>query len=96
MQAAGQQEIAAPDAVYTITFADHLSVRADCNMCSSSYAIEGNMVTVGNAVACTRAACPTMALETQFEQMLSGTHAATVTASTMTWTSPKGTITFKR
>jgi heat shock protein HslJ len=37
-----------------------------------------------------------MAFETQFEQMLSGTHAATVTASTMIWTSPKGTITFKR
>lgn len=97
IQPQGLAEMVAPaGAAYTITFADRLSVRADCNMCSSSYTIDGHTLSINTAMACTRAACPTMAFESQFEQMIAGTHEASLSGSTMKWTSPRGTLTFSR
>ena len=88
IQPAGQVAQAAPaDATYTLTFADtRLSTRADCNVCSGGFTLSEDTLTAGPALACTRAACPTMAFESTYMGMLggestvglSGTHADVV------------------
>ena len=59
---AGQAEQATPaGTTYAVTFADgRLSTRADCNTCGGVFALSGQTLTAGPALACTRAACPTM------------------------------------
>jgi heat shock protein HslJ len=97
IQKAGQIEKNAPaGADYTVTFTDRLSLRADCNLCSSSYTIAGSTLSVANAMACTRAACPTMAFETEYTSLLTGDHTVTTTTTSMTWVSSRGTIRFSR
>ena len=97
IQKAGQPEQIAPaGADYTVTFTDRLSLRADCNLCSSAYTINGSTLSVANAMACTRAACPTMAFEGEYTSLLTGDHTVTATATSMTWVSPRGTVRFSR
>src|SRR5262245_29952253 len=62
---AGEGEQATPPgASYTLTFADgRLSTRADCNVCNGEFAVSDQTLTAGPALACTRAACSTMAFE---------------------------------
>jgi heat shock protein HslJ len=98
IQAAGQAEQARPDnATYTLTFsADRFSTRADCNTCSGGFSITGGTISVAAAVACTRAACPTMAFETAYTGLLGGDHAIAVTSDSMVWTSSRGTLRFAR
>ena len=95
---AGQTEQATPvGAAYALTFADgRLSVRADCNTCGGEFALSGQILTAGPALACTRAACPTMEFESAYTVLLSGEHTVTATGSTMVWTSPRGTLRFTR
>ena len=97
IQKAGQPEQPAPArADYTLAFTDRLSVRADCNTCSSSYTVSGSTITVGNTMACTRAACPTMAFENEYTGLLTGEHTVTTTPTSMVWMSSRGTIRFVR
>ena len=53
---------------YTIVFdADgRFSSRADCNQCSGGYQTEGNAMTLGPAIACTRAFCPPPSLFNEY------------------------------
>ncbi len=55
----GGSQIPMP-ARYTIVFgADgRFNARADCNQCSGGYTTEGNSISTGGAVGCTRAFCP--------------------------------------
>jgi heat shock protein HslJ len=97
IQPAGQAEQASPaGADYTLTFTDRLSLRADCNTCSTSYTISGSTISVAEVMACTRAFCPTAAFERDYTSLMNGDFTVTSTGSSMTWSSPRGTIRFAR
>jgi heat shock protein HslJ len=97
IQKVGQPEQIAPaGADYTVTFTDRLSLRADCNTCSSAYTISGSTLSVASAMACTRAACPTMAFESEYTSLLTGDHTVSATGTSMTWVSSRGTVRFSR
>lgn len=98
IQRVGQAEQPAPNgATYDLAFAEgRVSARADCNRCSGSVAIDGESVTVGPALACTRAACPTMAFENDFVGILAGDSIAKVDGNTLTLSSSRGVLRFRR
>ena len=97
IQPAGQAEQAAPaGADYTLTFTDRLSLRTDCNSCSAAYTISGSTISVDDAMACTRAYCPTADFERDYTSLMNGDFTVTATGSSMTWSSARGTIRFSR
>jgi len=98
MQPANQPDQAAPaGATYTLTFADgRLSTRADCNTCNGTFAISGQTLTAGPALACTRAACPTMEFESTYTGMLSGESTVTLSDGALVLSSPRGALRFHR
>ena len=82
---------------YTLSFStDRLSTRADCNSCSGAFTLSGQTLTAGPALACTRAACPTMAFENVYTSLLSGESTATVSARTLVLSSDRGLLHFAR
>ena len=84
-------------ASYTLTFADgRLSTRADCNLCGGTYVLSGQTLTAGPALACTRAACPTMAFESTDTRLLSGDSTVTLTDGTLVLSSARGVLRFTR
>jgi heat shock protein HslJ len=88
---------APPNATYRLTFADdRVSARADCNTCGGAFRVSGSSVTIGPALACTRAACPTMQFETLFETILSGDSTASLDGDTLVLASPRGRLTLAR
>ena len=98
IQPAGAEKQDRPfNASYTITFNDgRLSTRVDCNQCAGAFSITGTTLTAGPNLACTRAACPTMAFENAYTAILNGPSETLVTNSTLTLTSPRGTLQFVR
>lgn len=98
IQASGQAAQPAPTgAVYTLSLADgRLSTRADCNTCVGAFTLSGSTLTAGPALACTRAACPTMAFEAVYTAILSGESTVTLSGSSLVLTSSRGTLTFTR
>jgi heat shock protein HslJ len=94
MQPAGQPAQASP-AAYTISFTDgRVSTRADCNLCSGTVSVSGQTLTVGPNLACTRAACATMAFETLYTSILGGDHTVEVTGNTLVLSSVRGRLAF--
>ena len=84
-------------AAYTLTLADgRVSTRADCNTCSSTFTVSGQTINVAEALACTRAACPTMAFENEYTSILSGASAVAQSSTTLVLTSSRGVLTFTR
>ena len=84
-------------AIYTLDFNQgRLSTRADCNTCGGSYSIDGSVLTAGPGLACTRAACSTMAFENAYTGILSGDSTMAVTGSTLSLSSSRGTLKFVR
>ena len=53
-------------------------------------------MTIGPALACTRAACATMAYESEYVALLAGDNAAEIGANTLTLTSSRGRLRFRR
>ena len=98
IQPAGQPEQSRPaDATYTLSLGDgRLSTRADCNTCSGTFSVSGQTLTAGPALACTRAACPTMAFEAAYVGILSGDSTVTLTGNTLVLTSARGVLRFTR
>ena len=98
IERAGQARQNRPfDATYTLSFSDgRLSTRVDCNTCGGSYSVNAGVLTAGPNLACTRAACPTMAFENAYTSILSGDSNIVVTGSTLTLSSPRGTLQFVR
>jgi heat shock protein HslJ len=98
IQPAGQAQQAAPaSAPYTLTVADgRLSTRVDCNTCGGSFALSGATLTAGPALACTRAACATMAFENVYTNLLSGDSTVTLSADTLVLSSARGLLRFAR
>jgi heat shock protein HslJ len=82
------------DATYTLTFTDgrRLSTRADCNSCRGSFSVDGTTLSAASTLACTRAACPTMAFETAYLSILGGDSQIVVSGSTLTLSSSRGTL----
>ena len=98
MQAAGQPLQPTPDGVsYSVTFADNrVSTKADCNTCGGTFAINGDTVTIGPLLACTRAACSTMAFENAYVGLLAGDSNPRVESDFLTLSSPRGVLRFRR
>ena len=93
----GDSQSKPANATYSVTFADsRVSARADCNVCGGNATIAGNTLTLGPALACTRAACPTMEFESVFESILSGESTAQIDGATLTLTSARGRLTLVR
>jgi heat shock protein HslJ len=98
IQPAGQPAEARPaGATYTLMFADdRLSTRVDCNVCNGTFSLSGEMLTAGPALACTRAACPTMNFENAYVRLLSGDSRATLSGGTLVLSSTRGVLRFER
>jgi heat shock protein HslJ len=98
LQTAGEAEQAVPaSATYEITFAaGRASTRADCNLCNGALAIQGDTVTIGPVLACTRAACSTAALEHAYVAVLAGDSTAQIDGRDLTLTSARGVLRFRR
>lgn len=98
IQSAGQAEQAVPQgAPYVLTFADgRLSTRADCNVCGGAFKLSGQTLTAGPALACTRAACRTMAFENTYTGLLSGDSTVTLSGNTLVLSSARGVLRFAR
>jgi heat shock protein HslJ len=98
IQPAGRAEQPAPGgAVYTLTLVDgRLSTRADCNTCSGGFALSGQTLIAGPALACTRAACPTMAFENTYTSLLSGASTVTFSGGMFVLSSVRGVLRFTR
>jgi len=95
---AGEAEQAKPSgASYTLSLVDgRLSTRADCNTCGGSYTLNGQTLMVEPLMACTRAACPTMAFENTYMKMLGGESTVSLSGGTVELTSPRGVLRFTR
>ena len=98
IQPADQAMQATPaGASYTLTFADGLlSTRADCNTCGGGFAVSGQTLIAGPLLACTRAACPTMAFENVYTGLLGGESTVAVSDGVLVLTSPRGVLRFTR
>jgi heat shock protein HslJ len=98
IQPAGQADQPTPaGASYTLSFADgRLSTRVDCNVCSGAFALSERTLTAGPALACTRAACPTMAFDNTYTSLLSGDSTITLSGDTLVLSSPRGVLRFRR
>jgi heat shock protein HslJ len=98
IQATDQDEQATPaGATYTLNLAGgRLSTLADCNTCSGTFAISGQTLTAGPALACTLAACPTMAFERAYTALLSGDSTVSFSGGTFVLSSPRGVLRFAR
>ena len=98
IQPAGQPEQATPSsASYIVTFADgRLSTRADCNSCGGTFALSGQTLTAGPALACTRAACPTMEFEMKYTSLLSGDSTVALSDKGLLLSSGRGMLRFTR
>jgi len=94
LQQSGQASQPSP-ATYTLTIADgRLSTRADCNVCGGGFTLSGQTLTAGPAMACTKAACPTMAFENVYVGMLAGEHTVELSGKTLVLSSSRGRLTF--
>ena len=73
------------------------AVTADCNRCNGAAAIGDNTLTLGPALACTRAFCTTSApFDTTFVQILGTESVASIDGSLLTLRSERGILRFRR
>jgi heat shock protein HslJ len=98
IQPAGRAVQPAPaGATYSLTLSgDRLSTRADCNTCSGPFSMLGMTLTAGPALACTRAACPTMAFENVYTTLLAGDSTVALPNGTLVLSSTRGVLRFTR
>jgi heat shock protein HslJ len=98
IQPAGQAAKPVPSgATYNLTLGEgRASAKADCNVCSGALTISGSTLSIGPALACTRAACVTMDYESQYEALLSGDSNAAIDGSGLTLSSARGVLRFRR
>lgn len=98
IQPTGQPEQPTPpSAGYTLTLADgRLSTRVDCNNCSGDFALSAQTLTVGPVLACTRAACSTMAFADAYIRLLTGESAVTLSGGILVLSSARGVVRLTR
>ena len=99
IQPAGEVEQVKPSgASYTVTFGGdgRLSTRADCNTCGGPYTLDGQTLVAGPSLACTRAACATMAFENTYMKLLGGESTVSLSDGALVLISPRGVLRFMR
>ncbi len=99
VQRFGQAEQPTPaNASYTLTLSadGRLSTLADCNGCIGSFTVAGQTFTVRPALACTRAACPTMEFESIYTSLLSGDSTVALAGQNLLLSSGRGSLRFTR
>lgn len=98
IQPASQAVQTAPvGAQYQIGFENARAfVRVDCNTCTGPFTLSGGTLTIGPALACTRAACATATYESAVVSLLSGAHQMSATQHNLTLTSSRGTVLLQR
>ena len=98
IQPPSQPVQAAPTgARYQVGFEEErVFVRVDCNTCTGPFTVNGNTLTVGPNLACTRAACETASYESAVIAMLGGEHQMAMTTHNLTLTSSRGTMLLQR
>ncbi len=95
---AGNPEQTTPaGAPYALTLTeDRASAKAGCNVCAGNLVVGGQTLTIGPLLACTLAACPTMAFETTYVSLLAGDSTVQIDGDTLTLTSSRGVLRFRR
>ena len=84
-------------AQYQIGFEnDRAFLRVDCNTCAGRFTLSSGTLTIGPALACTRAACSTASYESAVVTLLSGAHQTSATLHNLTLTSSRGTVLLQR
>lgn len=84
-------------AQYQVGFEDErVFLRVDCNTCTGPVAVNGNTLTIGPTLRCTRAACATASYESDVVALLSGDHQMTTTLHNLTLTSSRGSVLLQR
>lgn len=98
VQPAGQMEVTVPGgASYELALSnDRVSTKVDCNVCGGNLSVDQQTMTVGPLLACTRAACPTMAFESAYLAILAGESTTRIDGDTLTLTSARGALRFRR
>ena len=98
LQPAGSAQQPAPaSAIYSLTLdGERVASQVDCNRCAGGMRLEGTTLTLGPALACTKAACPTMDFESSFLSVLSGDSQASADGNTLTLSSARGVLRFRR
>ena len=98
IQPAAQPVQTAPaGAQYQIGFENARAfLRVDCNACTGPFTLNGDTLTIGPTLACTRAACPTASYESAVVAMLGGEHEISATLHNLTLTSSRGTVVLQR
>ena len=82
---------------YQIEFENsRVSLRVDCNTCNGPSTLNGGTLTIGPALACTRAACATATYESAVVSLLAGDHQVSATLHNLTLTSTRGTVLLQR
>jgi heat shock protein HslJ len=94
IQPTGQlAQVTPAGSIYTLTVADgRLSTRLDCNTCGGAFALSGQTLTAGPVLACTRAACPTMAFGDAYVSLLSGESTIALTGGNLVLSSARGVL----
>ena len=82
---------------FTLEFVsgERLSIKADCNRASGGYGLSGATLTVG-PLASTKAYCSSAPFDDEYLGLLGGENAASVTATTLVLSSPRGALRFGR
>ena len=95
---AGNPEQRTPaGASYALTLTeDRASAKADCNVCGGNFVVGDQTLTIGPLLACTLAACPTMAFERTYVSLLAGDSTAQIDVNALTLTSSRGVLRFRR
>ena len=75
---------------------ERVSLRVDCNRCGGSMRLDGSTLTLGPLLACTLAACPTMEFASVYQSVLIGDSQASADANTLTLSSQRGVLRFRR
>jgi heat shock protein HslJ len=93
----GAEQAAPASAIYSLTLdGERVSSQVDCNRCAGQMKLDGTTITLGPALACTRAACSTMEFESAYLSVLGGESQASAESNTLTLTSPRGVLRFRR
>jgi heat shock protein HslJ len=72
------------------------AVTADCNRCNGPAIVGGTTLTVGPAMACTRAFCASAPLDDVFLKLLAGESAASIEGDVLALRADRGILRFRR
>jgi heat shock protein HslJ len=74
---------------------DRLGLRADCNVCSGAFALDGDAIVAG-PFACTRAFCASAPLDSEFVGLLDGRSTVRLDEDRLVLSSDRGALIFVR